>query len=150
MLAPTPTKIQTAIALIFAPLLGCIIGLFVLLSSDPGSNFGEEVGGIIWVAGTVWLWSLPLSIPLGLVVHLALKKIGYQTHFAYTALGLALGFPALWLFLFVLSGGNMSDVTTNLWLGGITGGATALIFRLIIGLAGPASPPSPNDESAPY
>lgn len=150
MLPPAPTKIQTAIALIFAPLFGCIFGLGLMFLNDSGGDPLDAMGAVAYMGGLVWLWSLPLSVPLGLGAHLALKKIGYQTHFAYTALGLALGFPALWLFLMVLSGGDGGLGNIDVWLGGVTGAATALIFRLLIGLAGPAAASSPTDKTTPY
>jgi len=150
MNAPAPNKVQLGIALILAPLFGCIFGLGAFVANGSGADPLGYIGGVAYLGGMIWLWSLPLSIPLGLAVHLALKKLNYQTHFAYTAAGLALGFPALWLFLTVLSGGDLAELDTNLWLGGITGAATALVFRLMIGLAGPATPSSPGPQTPPY
>ena len=130
MTRPSTHPGRVTLGLLVGPLGGCIFGLMIFLmpSELSHTNFGQ----LLWISLWVWFSSLPLSVPLGLVVHFSLLKLRLWPVTAYTLVGLLIGPLALMVWLWIAAGSFFVIDSEMAWLGAVTGGLTALIFRLIV------------------
>lgn len=149
MIKPSTHPGRVLLALLIAPLVGCIFGLWFFTILDGEMVSIPDFIDFLQTGGMVWLYSLPLSVPLGAAVHLALLKLRLWPVTAYTLIGLLLGPVALAVWLSAW-GVSISDMDAGMaWLGAITGGITALTFRLLIHKSS-ESPSFPPAGTRPY
>lgn len=149
MIRPSTHPARVLAALLFAPLVGCICGLlvFTVLNGEPIP--ASEIPQVLGIGGWVWIYSLPLSLPLGALIHFILVKLRLWPVTAYTLVGLLLGPLALLVWLWALGGSFLEIDAQMAWLGAITGGLTALTFRLLVHRMDD-SPSSPPAGTRPY
>jgi len=149
MVKPSTHPVRVFLALLIAPFVGCVLGLWIVSVMNGDDVSFYELPELAKTAMWVWLYSLPLSVPLGGLVHLALLKFRLWPVTAYTLIGLLLGPVALLIWLTVIGTSFIQLNATLAWLGAITGGLTALTFRLLVHRADD-SPSSPPAGTRPY
>ena len=140
---PTTHPGRVSLALIVAPFIGCAAGLISYLQFT-----GERIGvsdtlELLAASGWVWFYTLPISFILGGVVHFLLLKLRFWPVTAYALAGLLLGPLALIVWLYAISGEIEFDNSIAL-LGAVTGGITALSFRIMVHKTSdtPSTPPA--------
>lgn len=151
MIKPSTHPGRVLAALFIAPLIGCVLGLWFIFLMSGDSMSAQTLSEIFTASAWVWLYSLPLSVILGALVHFTLVKLRLWPVTAYTLVGLLLGPLALmvWLALMGVGVGQMDMDAQGAWLGAITGGTTALIFRMLVHKTSD-SPSSPPAGTRPY
>lgn len=148
MFKPSTHPGRVLLALLIAPFAGCVLGLWVIGIMN-GERVLADVPELLDTALFVWLYSLPLSVPLGGLVHLVLLKLRLWPVTAYTLVGLLLGPLALIVWLFAMGLAFVPIDAGAAWLGATTGGVTALTFRLLVHKTSD-SPSSPPAGTRPY
>ena len=137
MTKPSTHPVRVFLALLIAAFVGCAAGI----ASFPtiiGAVGGVEFGPVLSIeyfktVGIIWLWTLPISLTFGALAHWALLRLKLWPVTAYTIFGMLLGPAALIAWNFMMTRGHLDLLDMSLtWLGVITGGVTALTFRLLV------------------
>ena len=134
MIKPSTHPGRVILALLASSFVGCIAGILSIPYFVSETVSPPSIGSFIEMLLVIWVVTLPVSLVFGALAHWALLRLKFWPVTAYTITGMALGPIAIIVWDFATSRSfSLQWLPPELtWLGVITGGVTALTFRILV------------------
>ena len=142
MTKPSTHPGRVILALIASTIVGCTAGVMALPMLGEAAIRPPNFAAYAEILFFVWVITLPVSLIFGALTHWALLRLRLWPVTAYTIAGMALGPVALIVWATATSRPlEIAWLPPELtWLGVITGGTTALAFRLLVHKSSASTP----------
>ena len=151
MTKPSTNPVRVGVALLLAAFIGCAAGLCSLPILVGAIAKPESFDTFLKTLFLIWGTTLPVSLIFGAFAHWALLRLKLWPVTAYTITGILLGPVSILVWDIAMSRSlHFKWLPPELiWLGVITGGVTALTFRLLVNNSN-ETPSFPPAGTRPY